>query len=120
MKRLFDKIYFSSELLSDKVLVGGNNKNLLKFLIADTISATEIDQVELKLQAPSTERGGLPTLVLDWEILTKDTDNINIFEKEITFTETESITDIEGVIKITDTKGNVFYNHYKPFELKVL
>lgn len=121
MKRLFNnKIYFSSELLSAKVLVGGNNKNLLKFLIADTISATEIEQAELKLQAPSIERGGTPILVLDWEILTKNTEDENIFEKEITFTQTESINEIEGIIKITYGNGNTVENTYKPFELKVL
>lgn len=119
MKRLFDKIYFSSELLSDKVLVGGDEQNLLKFLIADTISATEIKEVQLKLQVPSTVRGDSPEVLLDWETFTQDTDNINIFEKEVILTFVEEHTDITALIKITDIDDNIYYNEYTNFVGKV-
>jgi len=120
MKRLFDKVYFSSELLSDKVLVGGNTQNLLKFLIADTISATEVLSIELKVEAPSDSRGGEPTIIIAWTTLTQDSDNKDIYSKEILVEATEDYDTIQGVIKITDTKNNVYYNHYDSFSLKVL
>jgi len=120
MKRLFDKVYFSSELLSDKFLVGGSTQNLLKFLVADTISATEVSTVEIKIEAPSEERGGDPVTLLDWTTLTQDSDNINIYEESVTLEFTEEYEQVQALIKITDTNGNVYYNHYDSYETKVL
>ena len=120
MKRLFDKVYFSSELLSDKVLVGGNTQNLLKFLIADTISATEVQSIELKIEAPSEAREGEPTTIVDYTNLTQDLSNKDIYSEEITITSLEDYSTIQGIIKITDKDNNVYYNHYDSFSLKVL
>jgi len=120
MKRLFDKVYFSSELLSDKVLVGGSTQNLLKFLVADTISATEVQTIELKIQAPSESRGGLPTVIVDWTTLTRDSENKDIYTESILIEATEDYDIIQGVIKITDIDSNVYYNHYDSFAIKVL
>ena len=120
MKRLFDKVYFSSELLSDKVLVGGNTQNLLKFLIADTISATEVLSIELKVEAPSDSREGEPTSIIDWTTLTQDSDNKDIYSVELIINSTEAYETIQGVIKITDINNNVYYNHYDSFSIKVL
>jgi len=120
MKRLFDKIHFSSELLSDNILVGGNTQNLLKFLVADTISATDIQSVELKLTSPSSVRDAPPTEVLAFTPLIQDNNNINIFQESITLTYTTAPTSLQGIIRITDTNGNVYINYYDNFVGKVV
>jgi len=120
MKRLFDKVYFSSELLSDKVLVGGSTQNLLKFLVADTISATEVQTIELKIQAPSDARGEEPTTIVDWTTLIQDSENKDIYTENILIEATEDYDTVQGVIKITDIDNNVYYNHYDSFAIKVL
>lgn len=119
MKRLFDKVYFSSELLSEKVLVG-ESQNLIKFLVADTISATEVSTVELKIEAPSTSRGGDPVVLIDWESLTQDTDNKDVYYIEMDILSTESYDTVQGLLRITDTNGNTYSNTYNSFSIKVL
>lgn len=119
MKRLFDKVYFSSELLSDKILVGGNTQNLLKFLVADTISETAIQEVQVKFIKDGEGREALPTNVTPYIVLTQDIDNEDIFTINYTISETVASTGITAKLKIIDTNGNTHYNFINNFEIKV-
>lgn len=119
MKRLFDKVYFSSELLSDKILVGGNTQNLLKFLVADTISETQVQEVQVKFTQVGEGREALPIEVIPYITLTQDTDNEDIFSIDYTVSETENTKDITAKLKILDENGNTHYNFINNFEIKV-
>ena len=119
MKRLFDKVYFSSELLSDKILVGGNTQNLLKFLVADTISETLVQEVQVKFVQIGEGRETVSTDITPYIALTQDTDNEDIFSINYLLAQPTELSGITAKLKILDENGNTHYNFINNFEIKV-
>lgn len=120
MKRLFDKIYFSAELLSSEVIISGE-QNLIKFLISDAIAMTEIDKVEFRLRAVDRTDVTKATII-DWETFV-ETNYEDIYTIEVTPTITYTLATTDKIIadiKITDKNNNVFYLTNNSFKTKVL
>lgn len=120
MKRLFDKIYFSAELLSSETILSGQ-QNLIRFLISDAIANTEIKNIEFRLRTIDRTEKTLATLI-EWTAFT-ETINEDIFEIEITPTftaPTDTTTKVIADIKIEDINGNIFYIQNNTFKIRVL
>lgn len=120
MKRLFDKVYFSAELLSSETILSGQ-QNLIKFLISDTIGMTEIDTVEFRLR--NVDRTDLTkNTIIPWtEFETTEYEDIYKIETTPVFTAITVTTDkTVADIKVTDTDGNVYILTNALFKLKVL
>lgn len=120
MKRLFDKIYFSAELLSSETILSGQ-QNLIKFLISDAIGMTEISNVEFRLRVVDRTDVTKATLV-DWTPFEETSyEDIYIIETTPTFTAiTDTTAKTVADIKIEDINGNVFYLQNNNFKAKVL
>lgn len=96
---IFDKINFILNILSSNTLISGK-QNLLKIFVADTISDTNIQTVEFRLQ----EKDGrnTSTAIIDWtEMEQKDT----FFTYSFTPAFSKS-TPVLLTIKITDYSDN--------------
>lgn len=120
MKRLFDKIYFSAELLSSETILSGQ-QNLIRFLISDAIANTEIKNIEFRVRTVDRTEKTLATLI-EWTAFT-ETINEDIFEIEITPTftaPTDTTTKVIADIKIEDINDNIFYIQNNTFKIKVL
>jgi len=120
MKRLFDKVYFSAELLSSETILSGE-QNLIKFLISDTIGMTEIDTIEFRLRNVDRDNT-TKQVIIEWTPFV-ETSYEDIYSIEITpvFTISTIATDKTiADIKITDIDGNVFYLVNTSFKPKVL
>jgi hypothetical protein len=120
MKRLFDKIYFSAELLSSETILSGQ-QNIIRFLISDAIANTEIKNIEFRLRMVDRTEKTLATLI-EWTAFT-ETINEDIFEIEITPTftaPTDTTTKVIADIKIIDIDDNTFYIQNNTFKIKVL
>lgn len=120
MKRLFDKVYFSAELLSSETVISGK-QNLIKFLISDTIGMTEIDTIEFRLR--NVDRTDITkAIIIDWtEFIITEYEDIYKIETTPTFTAITVTTDKTiADIKVTDTDGNVHILTNTTFKLKVL
>ena len=120
MKRIFDKIYFSAELLSSETILSGQ-QNLIRFLISDAIANTEIKSIEFRLRTVDRTDKTLTTLI-DW-IAFIGTNNEDIYEIETTPTftaPTDTTTKVTADIKITDIDDNIFYIQNNTFKIKVL
>ena len=97
MKRLFDKIYFSAELLSSEVIISGE-QNLIKFLISDAIANTEIKDIEFRLRTIDRTEKTI-AVIIDWTTFTK-TGNEDIYEIENFYCE-----DLPEFFLKVDSKG---------------
>lgn len=120
MKRLFDKIYFSAELLSSETILSGQ-QNLIRFLISDAIANTEIKNIEFRLRIVDRTDKTLTTLI-NWITFT-ETSSEDIFEIEITPTftaPTDTTTKVIADIKIIDIEDNIFYIQNNTFKIRVL
>lgn len=120
MKRLFDKVYFSAELLSSEYIVSGV-QNEVKFLISDTIGQTEIDTVSFRLRTVKTtdRTEATVTTILNWtdlDVTNEDRFNVQFTPTFVNASDIKVIADI----KVTDLQGNVYYLTNSLFKLKVL
>ena len=105
MKRLLNQIYFSAELLSDDVVVVGEN-NLVKLLISDVISNTQISTVEFRI-VKYTRTGAVDTEALTWTALTLDVDDIYTAQINPTFVVSDTNEKYVLDIRIVDTSSNI-------------
>lgn len=120
MKRLFDKIYFSAELLSSETIISGQ-QNLIKFLVSDAIGMTEISEVEFRLRTADRTDKTVATLI-NWTAFDETIYN-DVYKIEITPTFTlsaDTTLKVIADIKVTDIDGNVFYLQNTSFKPKVL
>ena len=119
MKRLFDKIYFSAELLSSEVIVS-DQKNLIRFLISDTISSTEVSSAEFRIRVVDRTDVTKATII-SWTPFEETEPDIYEINSTPTFVKpTDTTLRTIAEIKITDNDSNVFYLQVNSFNLKVL
>ena len=97
----FDKINFVLNVLSSEVVLKGK-QNLIKLFIVDSIADTQISEVEYKLQI--NEGRNAATIVQDWTVL----EQLGDFFTD-TYTPTfQTKSNIELLVRITDTDGNIY------------
>ena len=116
MKRLFNKIHFTAELLSNNVIVAGK-QNLLKLLISDVISATDISSAQFRI---SKIVGRDTTEVITWTTLDQDINNTEIFSIQLSPTFTEDSEKNKLEILILDNDGNEYLIESSNVILEVL